>query len=102
MNDTKKFLLDDTVYETSYTKKFQLRKKYSAPDPTKIRAFIPGIIKKIYVSEGQTIKRKDKLLVLEAMKMQNDVVSPVEGKIKKIYVKTEQKVAKDELLIELE
>lgn len=102
MNDNKTFVLDDTTYETNLTKKFLLRKKYSPPEPKKITAFIPGTIKKIYVSEGQIIKRKEKLLVLEAMKMQNDVSSLIDGKIKRIFIKAGQRVAKNELLIEIE
>jgi biotin carboxyl carrier protein len=95
-------VVDDTKYETKFTKKYTLRKPYEAPDPKKMTAFIPGTIPHIYASQGQTVRKGDKLLVLEAMKMKNNVLSPLDGTIKKIYVKQGQRVAKNELLIEFE
>lgn len=96
----KSLIIDDSTYSTFYTKKFSRRKKYISPDPKKILAFIPGVIKRIYVKEGQIVKWGDSLLVLEAMKMQNDVTSPQSGTIKKIHIKTGDMVTKNQLLIE--
>ena len=100
ISDLKPFVLDDATYATQYTKKFTSRKKYSAPDPKKVLAHIPGVIQKIYVREGQEVKWGDKLLVLEAMKMKNDLTAPIDGTIKSIRVKLGQMVAKNETLIE--
>jgi biotin carboxyl carrier protein len=96
------FLLDDVKYRTTFTKKYENRKPYQAPDPKKITAFIPGTIRKVFVKQGSRVKHTDKLLILEAMKMKNILLAPLDGRIKTIYVKEGAVVAKNELLIELE
>lgn len=96
------FSLDDREYFTLFTRKFRKRKKYQPKDPSELTAFIPGIIQKIYVEKGQEVRRGDPLLVLEAMKMKNDVFSPVNGIIKNILVKPGEVVKKDQLLFEFE
>ena len=95
-------VIDDTVYETQLTDKYKKRRKYEVENPKFIRAYIPGVIKKISVSTGQTVRAGDTLLILEAMKMQNNIISPVDGRIKAIMVELEQMVTKNQLLIELE
>ena len=94
--------VDNTEYKTNLTRTFHLRKPYVPLDKRKIHAFIPGTIRKFYVKEGDKVKIGDKLLILEAMKMKNDLLSPLKGKVKKIYVKLEETVANKQLLIELE
>lgn len=98
----KKLEIDSTIYETKLTSKYLRRKKFSINDPRKITAFIPGIIRKILVNEGKRIKPGDNLLILEAMKMENIILSTIEGKIKKIYIKEGETVMKKHLLIEIE
>ena len=100
--DLSKIVIDDTSYETKLTSKFRRRKPYIALDPKKVYAFIPGIISKINVYEGQKVSRGQGLLVLEAMKMLNDLACPIDGRIKTIYIKQSQMVVKGQLLIELE
>jgi biotin carboxyl carrier protein len=97
-----KFEIDSTIYETKLTKKFLGRSKYLKNDPRKIYSFIPGIIRKILVNEGKKILAGDSLLILEAMKMENILLSSVEGKIKKVYVKEGETVMKNHILIEIE
>lgn len=63
---------------------------------------IPGAVTKIHVKEGQDVKKGQPLLVLEAMKMQTTVNSPVEGKVKEILVKTGKTVEPKDLLATLE
>jgi biotin carboxyl carrier protein len=98
----KKLEIDSTIYETRLTSKYLRRKNYSINDPRKITAFIPGIIRKILVNEGKRIKPGDNLLILEAMKMENILLSSIEGKVKKIYIKEGETVMKNHLLIEIE
>ncbi len=98
----KKLEVDSTVYETKLTSKYLRRKKFSINDPRKITAFIPGIIRKILVHEGEKIMPGENLLILEAMKMENILLSSIEGKVKKIYVKEGETVMKNHLLIEIE
>ena len=60
--------------------------KNSAKKIIEIHAPMPGLILDVIVQEGQTVNENDPLLILEAMKMENSVVSPRNGIIKKIEV----------------
>jgi len=53
---------------------------------TKIPAPMPGLIKYITIKNGQNIKKGEPLFILEAMKMENSIKSPVSGKIVSINV----------------
>jgi pyruvate carboxylase len=72
-------------------------------DPAKegeIGAPLPGLVTVVAVEAGQSIKKGDRLLVIEAMKMQSTVYSPVGGKVTKLSVQTGQQVeAKDLLMV---
>jgi biotin carboxyl carrier protein len=94
--------LDGVKYKTTLNKKFLNRKPYAPIDPGRITAFIPGTIKKLFVRRGRKVEEGDRLLILEAMKMQNVILAPFEGKIKAIHVKKNQMVPKGYLMIELE
>lgn len=105
MENENKFLklnIDFTDYETKITSKFARRKKYESPDPDKVKAFIPGIITEIRIKEGQDVEIGQVLLILEAMKMKNNVKSPRHGRIKKVLIFKDKMVVKNETLIEFE
>lgn len=51
-----------------------------------IKAAMPGTILEVKVAVGDTVTTGQPLLVLEAMKMENDVMAPHEGEVKEIYV----------------
>jgi biotin carboxyl carrier protein len=93
--------VEDVGYKTQLTQKYINRKKYIAPDPNKIIAFIPGTILKVFVKTGQKVSKDDDLLILEAMKMNNKIVAEQDGVIKKIHIKAGDMVARDQLLIEI-
>jgi len=69
---------------------------------TRIVAPIPGIVLSIDVKIGDTIKVGDRMLVLEAMKMENNIVCEKAGTITSISISVGQQVLQDELMIELE
>ena len=92
--------IENVNYKTILTRKFVERKPYVEHDPKKIVAFIPGVIKKIFIKEGSKVKEDNPLLVLEAMKMNNKILAPMNGVIKKIHVKQGKSVLKNDLLIE--
>lgn len=94
--------IDDTSYETQYTRKFENRRTYSAPDPWKIRCVIPGVVQKIHVSPGKKVVQGEPLMVLEAMKMANDILAPRDGCVKAVHVSAGTMVTKGEPLIDLE
>jgi biotin carboxyl carrier protein len=66
-----------------------------------IKSPLPGIILSINVKEGDVVKIGNKLLVLEAMKMENNVNSDKEGKVIAIKVKVRDSVLEGDVLIEI-
>lgn len=95
-------VIDDSEYPTRLTKKFTQRAPYVKPDPNRILAFIPGVIQDIVVQPGQRVKWGESMLILEAMKMRNDVTAPHDGTIKAVHVKKNERVMKNQLLIEFD
>jgi len=74
----------------------------SARNISQIEAPMPGLILDIQVSEGDSVQEGDPLLVLEAMKMENVILSPREGVVKKVAVTKGMAVDKEHLLVEFE
>lgn len=100
--DYRSLWVDQVKYRTTLTRKYLNRKPYEPPNIKKIKAFIPGTIKAVYVKRRSRVKMNDDLLILEAMKMQNIIKAPMDGVIKAVHVKAGQAVAKDFLLIEFQ
>ena len=63
---------------------------------------MPGRVVKLLVAQGDAVKTGDPLLVVEAMKMENRVQAPIDGKVETIHVKEGDEVNPDETLIHLE
>jgi biotin carboxyl carrier protein len=68
----------------------------------KIFAPMPGRIVKLLVKEGETVKSKQPMVIVEAMKMENQVNSAAEGVVKKINFKDGDQVDTETPIIELE
>ncbi|MBI5020991.1 MAG: acetyl-CoA carboxylase biotin carboxyl carrier protein subunit [Ignavibacteriales bacterium] len=64
-----------------------------------INAPMPGLVKKIEINKGELVKRDQGLVILEAMKMENEIKSPINGKIKEIKIENNNSVEKDQILI---
>ncbi|WP_100065525.1 pyruvate carboxylase [Miniphocaeibacter massiliensis] len=67
-----------------------------------IGSSIPGTILKVLVNVGDKIKAGDPLMVVEAMKMETNIVSPVDGTVESIVVKDSEMVEAGQLLLRLE
>ncbi len=67
-----------------------------------LKAPMPGLIVSLLVQVGDSIKKGDSLLILEAMKMENVLKATGEGIIKNIKVSNKQNVEKNQVLIEFE
>lgn len=78
---------------------FDAAREKRVPD---IKAPMPGLVLKVFVTEGQQVKNGEPIIVLEAMKMENSIVSQGDATIKKIDVKSGQTVEKGQVLVELE
>ena len=63
---------------------------------------LPGQVAKVFVSEGEKILKGDRVLVIEAMKMETTISAEKSGTIKKIYLKSGDNVETKDLLIEID
>ena len=72
-------------------------------DESKVcRSPMVGVVVRLNAREGQTVKVDDSLLVLEAMKMETTITSPVAGKIKRVRVDAGQSVQANQILVDFE
>ena len=69
---------------------------------TEILSPMPGTIFQVHVKEGDEVVEGQELLVLEAMKMENPIVSTAAGKVKQVGVKVDDKVATKQLPLVVE
>jgi biotin carboxyl carrier protein len=67
-----------------------------------IKAPMPGLVLDISVTEGQHVKEGERILILEAMKMENSIMVHTDATIKKIRVKPGQAVEKGQVLVDLD
>ncbi|MBU8893284.1 MAG: acetyl-CoA carboxylase biotin carboxyl carrier protein subunit [Bacteroidales bacterium] len=86
----------------SYKRRKYLAENVEESKVEKIHAPMPGKIVEFLVEENQVVKEGETLLILEAMKMQNEIISNIHGKINKINFQAEDNVMKDDILIEVE
>jgi biotin carboxyl carrier protein len=94
--------IGNVIYETRLTSKFRNRPIWQRPDVRKVNSIIPGNIQRIMVKEGDEVSPGTPMLILEAMKMRNEILAPLQGIIKKIYVSEGDMVPKSHLMIEFE
>ncbi|MES2696547.1 MAG: biotin/lipoyl-containing protein, partial [Verrucomicrobiota bacterium] len=90
------FILDKTV-----SPKTKARPKADLNDLTQVPAPIPGLVAQLNVSVGGKVKKGDKLLMMEAMKMQNTVYAPCDGVIAELNVALGDTVEAKDLLIKI-
>ncbi len=89
-----------TIRDRKLEVKVETKPKADPNQPGQIGAPIPGVVSNVAVEVAQPVKKGDRLLVMEAMKMQSTVYAPVEGKVAQVLVAVGQHVeAKDLLLV---
>jgi biotin carboxyl carrier protein len=66
-----------------------------------LKAPMPGKIIDVLVREGATVLRGEPVVILEAMKMQNEILSPVNGKVVSVMARPNANVMKDDVLVEI-
>ena len=94
-------LIDDARYETEIPERYTGKGKVEDSHPGEICAIIPGVIVDIKVWKGQTVNAGEVVLILEAMKMYNDIEAESDGTVTEILVSKGDKVAKGQLMIKL-
>lgn len=94
-----------TVSQPQETRKPERGEAPSAPrsggDSQSVQAPLPGLIVDIMVKENDAVKAGQNLLLMEAMKMENQIPAPYDGTVKRIHVKTGDSVSEGDVLIEI-
>ncbi|MBN1116757.1 MAG: acetyl-CoA carboxylase biotin carboxyl carrier protein subunit [Bacteroidales bacterium] len=85
----------------SYTRKRYLDKQKSKSKVEILQAPMPGKIIDVLVEPGAVVKNGETVIILEAMKMQNEITIQANGKVTKVHVKPNDTVNKDDILIEV-
>lgn len=67
-----------------------------------IKSPLPGVILEVHVKTGDSVKRGQKVMTMEAMKMHNDILAEKDGVIKNIKASVGQSVMEGEVLVEVE
>ena len=70
----------------------------STAEGAKVLSPMPGTILEVKVQNGQAVKAGDVMFILEAMKMENDIVAPQDGTVKQIVVSKGASVDTDAVL----
>jgi len=78
------------------------RRKADPAQPGQVGAPIPGAVSLLHVKPGEHVNKGDRLLVMEAMKMQTTVYAPVTGTVKEVAVNTRETVEAHDLLLSIE
>lgn len=91
------------IFDKAYGERSKIEQELMANpnDINEIGASIPGVVSKILVQEGDTVHDKQSLIIVEAMKMETNIVAPKAGKIEKLHVKEGQQIKAGQLLIEM-
>ena len=92
---THELTLADSTVHVDITDPLSLMRKRDVDDmgaTGTIRALMPGRIVRVSVTKGQRVKKGDGLLVLEAMKMENEIQAAADGTVDAIHVEAGQTV----------
>jgi pyruvate carboxylase len=90
------------VHDKSLKAVKESRAKADPENPGHIAAPMPGKVVQVVVSVGQQVGRGQKLLGIEAMKMETSVYSPLAARVKEVHVQPGSAVAAKDLLIVLD
>ncbi len=90
-----------TVTDRSVQPKAKAREKADPADPLQVGAPIPGLITSLAVSVGSKVSKGDKLMTLEAMKMQSTLYASCPGTVEAIYAQVGETVESKDLLVKL-
>ena len=106
--DTLQVLMRGTLYTATIEDEREKRLKVAGGSRTTqtgeftLRAPMPGLIVKVPVKEGDAVKKGDVLVILESMKMQNELKSPREGRVTRVQVKTGDSVEQRQGMVSVE
>jgi pyruvate carboxylase len=90
-----------TIQDRSVQPKAKARAKADPADAMQIGAPIPGLVTSVNATIGAKVSKGDKLLVLEAMKMQTTIYASADGTVDKIFAQVGETVESKDLLVKL-
>lgn len=90
---------EEGMIDTKKTSGSSKRPKAEAPGD--ITTAMPGSVVKMKVAQGDTVKEGDTILIVEAMKMENEIHTPVGGTVEEIFVSEGDVVNPDEVLVRI-
>jgi len=105
--DALQVLMRGVLYEATVEDEREKRLSKAAGGGTQtgefvLRAPMPGLVVKVAVAEGEAVKTAQVLVILESMKMQNELKSPREGKVSRVQVKAGDSVEQRQILLSVE
>lgn len=111
-------VVDGRPYEITFDENMQWLRDYSGlhqvgvqdleailPRPRsgdgRVKAPIPGLIRQVLVQEGEAVKADQPMVILEAMKMENEIRAPFDGVVRAVPIGADQTVVRGEVLVEI-
>ena len=91
----------ETPFSLQRMKMLEAKRKSTYTGTVTVKAPMPGKIVDVLVQKDMAVAKGETLVILEAMKMENEILSPVDGTIVSVITKPQNVVMKDELLIEI-
>ena len=102
---TAQIKINNNIYNVTAKDQFDLLldklglSNLNAAKVSEIKAPMPGMVLKVFATEGMEIKKGDNLFILEAMKMENIIKSPADVTVKTVRIKPGDKVEKGQILM---
>ncbi|MFN8672155.1 MAG: acetyl-CoA carboxylase biotin carboxylase subunit [Candidatus Sericytochromatia bacterium] len=93
---------EQTAKSSSSIKKVTKKKDNSSSDSNEVLSQMAGTVVKTQVKKGDTVKKGDVLLILEAMKMESDINSPKDGVIKEVLVNAGESILSGQVMVVFE
>lgn len=103
VGDMYRIVLSGIEYEVNFSRNFDFAVSQKSADSTdeevKITAPIPGLVVDVKKEIGKPVKKGECVIILSAMKLENEIPSPRDGIVKNILVKRGNTVAKNDVLV---
>lgn len=102
---TAEILVNHTIYHVTAKDQFDIlldqmgMSSLASSKISELKAPMPGLVLKVFVDEGDEVKKGENLFVLEAMKMENIIKSPADVTVKHVKTKAGDKVEKNQVIM---
>lgn len=103
---TAEIRVNDNIYTITAKDRFDLLldqmglANLTSAKVSELKAPMPGLVLKVFAEEAAAVQKGDSLFILEAMKMENIIKSPVDAVVKAIKVKPGDKLEKGQILLQ--